>query len=165
MYYNCSIIVLKYLHFTWRVARQTNRLYVLRMIVKLAYLSFSLPQCTPLFLKAKVHFTVLKVNQASTWNRGEGWVRTVREVQVIDMPTSFFLMIIISTSLTVPTQRSPRFHVEAWLPFRNCEMDYYSNYRLNIKSKMFYLWGQTDSGQTSVQLSPLSSACVTWRHN
>ena len=36
----------------------------------------------------------------------------------------FFLMIVISTSLTVPTQPLPRFHVEAWLPFRNCEMDY-----------------------------------------
>ena len=33
-------------------------------------------------------------------------------------------MIIISTSLTVPTQPSPRFHVEAWLPFRNREMNY-----------------------------------------
>ena len=33
-------------------------------------------------------------------------------------------MIIIST-LTVPTQPSPRFHVEAWLPFRNREMDYW----------------------------------------
>ena len=33
-------------------------------------------------------------------------------------------MIIISISLTVPAQPSPRFHVEAWLPFRNCEMDY-----------------------------------------
>ena len=33
-------------------------------------------------------------------------------------------MIIISTSLTVSTQPSPRFHVEAWLVFRNCEMDY-----------------------------------------
>ena len=41
------------------------------------------------------------------------------------MLISFFLMIIISTSLTVPTQPSPRFHVEAWLPFRNCEKDYY----------------------------------------
>ena len=40
------------------------------------------------------------------------------------MLISFFLMIIISTSLTVPTQPSPRFHVEAWLPFRNCEKDY-----------------------------------------
>ena len=27
-------------------------------------------------------------------------------------------MIIISTSLSVPTQPSPRFHVEAWLPFK-----------------------------------------------
>ena len=33
-------------------------------------------------------------------------------------------MIIVSTSLTVPTQPSPRYHVEAWLPFRNREMDY-----------------------------------------
>ena len=40
------------------------------------------------------------------------------------MLISFFLMIIISTSLTVRGQLSPRFHVEAWLPFRNCEMDY-----------------------------------------
>ena len=40
------------------------------------------------------------------------------------MLISFFLMIIISTSLTVTTQPSPRFHVEAWLPFRNREMDY-----------------------------------------
>ena len=40
------------------------------------------------------------------------------------MLTSFFLMIIISTSLTVRGQPLPRFHVEAWLPFRNCEMAY-----------------------------------------
>ena len=33
-------------------------------------------------------------------------------------------MSIICTSLTVRTQPSPRFHVEAWLPLRNCEMDY-----------------------------------------
>ena len=33
-------------------------------------------------------------------------------------------MIIISTSQTVLGQPSPRFHIEAWLPFRNCEMDY-----------------------------------------
>ena len=31
---------------------------------------------------------------------------------------------IISTSLTVPAQPPPRFLVEAWLPFRNREMDY-----------------------------------------
>ena len=35
-------------------------------------------------------------------------------------------MSIISTSLTVLGQPSPQFHVEAWLPFRNCEMDYLS---------------------------------------
>ena len=40
------------------------------------------------------------------------------------MLITIFLMIIISTSLTVPTQPSPRFHIEAWLPFRNREMDY-----------------------------------------
>ena len=40
------------------------------------------------------------------------------------MLISFVLMIIISNSLTVPTQPSPWFHVEAWLPFRNCEKDY-----------------------------------------
>ena len=34
-------------------------------------------------------------------------------------------MIIMSTSLTVPGQLSPRFHVDAWLPFRNREMDYF----------------------------------------
>ena len=44
-------------------------------------------------------------------------------VQIIDMLITIFL-IIISTSLTAPTQPSPRFHVEAWLPFRNREMDY-----------------------------------------
>ena len=41
-----------------------------------------------------------------------------REVEIIDMLISFFLMIIISTSPTVPTQPSPRFHVEAWVPFK-----------------------------------------------
>ena len=30
----------------------------------------------------------------------------------------------LNTSLTVPTQPSPRFHIEALLPFMNCEMDY-----------------------------------------
>ena len=35
-------------------------------------------------------------------------------------------MIFISTSLTVSGHHKPRFHVEAWLPFRNCEMVYYT---------------------------------------
>ena len=35
-----------------------------------------------------------------------------------------FFMIINSTSLTVRGQPSPRFHVEAWLTFGNCEMEY-----------------------------------------
>ena len=50
--------------------------------------------------------------------------KLVRKVEITDMLISFFLMIIISTSLTVRGQPSPRFYVEAWLPFRNCEMDY-----------------------------------------
>ena len=33
-------------------------------------------------------------------------------------------MIIILTSLTVSGQPPPRFHVEAWLPLRNREMDF-----------------------------------------
>ena len=33
-------------------------------------------------------------------------------------------MSIVSTSLTVPEQSSPRFRVAAWLPFRNREMGY-----------------------------------------
>ena len=65
-----------------------------------------------------------KVATLFTWDRGEGWVRTVKEVQIIDMLISILLMIIISSSLTVPTQPSPWFHLEAWLPFRNREMDY-----------------------------------------
>ena len=51
------------------------------------------------------------------------------------MLISLFLMIIISTSLSVPTQPSPRFHVEAWLRFRNCEKDY-SPY-LSTQNKLF----------------------------
>ena len=40
------------------------------------------------------------------------------------MLIGFFLMMVISTSLTVPRQLSPRCHVEAWLPFRNRELNY-----------------------------------------
>ena len=40
------------------------------------------------------------------------------------MLISFFLVITISTSLKVTGEPSPRFHVEAWLLFRNREMDY-----------------------------------------
>ena len=36
----------------------------------------------------------------------------------------FLLMIIISTSLTVPGQPLPRFHEEAWLLFKSHEMDH-----------------------------------------
>ena len=44
--------------------------------------------------------------------------------KIIIMRKKLISMSIICTSLTVRTQPSPRFHVEAWLPFRNCEMDY-----------------------------------------
>ena len=40
----------------------------------------------------------------------------------------------ISTSLTVPGQPSPRFHVEAWLPFRNREMELFFNVNLALNT-------------------------------
>ena len=42
-------------------------------------------------------------------------------------------MSIICTSLTVRGQPSPRFHVEAWLPFRNREMDYLHFRHMKVK--------------------------------
>ena len=49
-------------------------------------------------------------------------------------------MSIISTSLTVRTQPSPRFPVEAWLPFRSCEMDYFSrDFDTNIPFEVYML--------------------------
>ena len=47
------------------------------------------------------------------------------EVEIIIIRKKLFSMSIISTSLTVPGKPSPRFHIEAWLPSRNCEMDYH----------------------------------------
>ena len=49
----------------------------------------------------------------------------VREVEIITIRRKLISMSIISTSLTVIGQPLPRFHVEAWLLFRNHEMDYY----------------------------------------
>ena len=66
----------------------------------------------------------MKGNQASTCNRGEGCPGIVREVEITNMRKKLIRMSIISTSLTVPGKPSPRFHVEAGLPFRSCEMDY-----------------------------------------
>ena len=43
-------------------------------------------------------------------------------------------MPITSTSLTVRGQSSPRFHVEAWLPFRNCDMGYLELSFMQIKT-------------------------------
>ena len=48
-------------------------------------------------------------------------------MEVIIIRKKLISMSIISTSLTVPGKPSPRFHVEAWLPFRNREMDYYNH--------------------------------------
>ena len=63
----------------------------------------------------------------------------LKELKKIDILKSFFLMIIISTFPTVPGQPLPRFHVEAWLPFRKCEMDY-SAFAPNIPpSTQFFL--------------------------
>ena len=53
------------------------------------------------------------------------------------MSISIFIMIIISTPLTAPTQPSPRFHAEAWLPFRNREMDYSGKNIISGLSKNF----------------------------
>ena len=47
----------------------------------------------------------------------------LREVKIVIIK-KLISMSIISTSLTVPGQTLPRFPVEAWLPFRNCEMDF-----------------------------------------
>ena len=66
----------------------------------------------------------MKGNQASTYNRGEGCPGIVREVEITSIRKKLISMSIIYTSLTVPGKPSPRFHVEAGLPFRNCEMDY-----------------------------------------
>ena len=44
-------------------------------------------------------------------------------------------MIVISTSLTMRGKPSPRFHVKAWLPFRNCEM-YHSSNKLQRKGRV-----------------------------
>ena len=54
----------------------------------------------------------------------EGCPGTVREVEINTIRKKLISMSIICTSLTVPTQPSPRFHVEVSLSFRNCEMDY-----------------------------------------
>ena len=44
-------------------------------------------------------------------------------MEIIITRKKLISMSIISTSLNVRAQPSPRFHVEAWLPFRNREMD------------------------------------------
>ena len=84
------------------------------------------------------HFTVperqpslyLKPRRRLTW--------TARNVEIIDMLTSFFLMIVISTTVTVRGQPSRRFRVEAWLPFRNYEIDYLQV--LDSMYKKYYLF-------------------------
>ena len=48
-------------------------------------------------------------------------------------------MIIISTSLTVPTQPSPRFHVEAWLPFRNRDLNETESFIVKHNTSRYYV--------------------------
>ena len=48
-------------------------------------------------------------------------------------------MSVICTSLTVPAQPSPRFHVEAWLPFRNFEVDYCYSISLLLLASLLLL--------------------------
>ena len=54
----------------------------------------------------------------------EGCPGTVREVEINTIRKKLISMSIICASLTVQTQPSLRFHVEASLSFRNSEMDY-----------------------------------------
>ena len=49
-----------------------------------------------------------------------------RELEIVIMRKKLISMSIISTSLTVSRQPSPRFHVQAWLSFRSCETDYFT---------------------------------------
>ena len=46
------------------------------------------------------------------------------EVEISIIRNKRISMSIISTPLTVPGQPKLQFHVEAWLPFRNRELDY-----------------------------------------
>ena len=48
-------------------------------------------------------------------------------MEIITIRKKLTSMSIISTSLTVPGQPSLPLHLEAWLPFRNREMDYLNN--------------------------------------
>ena len=77
------------------------------------------------------------------------------------MLVSFFHMIIISTSPTVQSLPSPRFHVEPWLPFRTVKWSYcmattsgITDIRYNVKADrihvvqkqyFYYSYGATDN--------------------
>ena len=78
-------------------------------------------------------------------------------------------MSIICAFLTVLTQPWPRFHVEVWLPFRNCEMDYYvqnitlinSNFHsLDMKSLFTYIMSVADKSIISITSMYLYSTCI-----
>ena len=76
-------------------------------------------------------------------------------------------MSIISTSLTVRTQPWPQFHIEAWLPFRNREMDYLLEVHVDcqqrkLSQKAFGRKFQTVSLTWRVT-SMLVTACATKR--
>ena len=66
-------------------------------------------------------------------------------------------MSIISTSQTVPGQHSPRFHVEAWLPFWNREMTIVPSLR---KTGSILLVLDTDFVSNGVQNFPGSMPLV-----
>ena len=59
-----------------------------------------------------LHVIEAKVVLAHSWRSGNNYHKKLISLSII------------STSLTVPGQPSPQFHVKVWLPTRNCEMDY-----------------------------------------
>ena len=61
------------------------------------------------------------------------------EVKIIIITKKLISMSIISTFFVVPGQPSPRFHVEAWLPFRNSEMDYLSHAAKKMTKTLHYV--------------------------
>ena len=70
-----------------------------------------------------VHFTVPERWPSCLMKPRDGYPHTVREVEIINMRKKHTIRAIISTSLTVGGQPFPRFHVKAWLPFRNRELN------------------------------------------
>ena len=81
------------------------------------------------------------------------------------MLISLFLIITTSTSLTVRAQLLPRFNVEAWLPFRNCEMNYWlkcspeDDYCWSLLTFRHLVWmSSSESMKMTAKMTPLSSS-------